>query len=405
MAGRSALVLGFISRNHASSQVFTFADQMHPMLCHLAHSVEMAGGLLHLMGLQHGHKEVPFLNRHNGEEEHLWHFEDKSVMLKKHLFFYRAIERLPANATVVFVDAFDVLFQRPLEELTHKYHELAEGHLKEHGHWPVIFGGDLNCWPFPHNARLRVSHRDGTNRSWLHRIPPDAALSTAYHGTWRYPGRKGEIAGNEFCQEWLAEHSHASEAPEKRPPRGLKRPAKKPKRRHFPFVCSGTFIGTVSSVRRLLHKMFGLSQRTAEYDDQALVSLLLLRFPYLGFVDKEAQLFLGLHGHDDIWDLERPLCRGRYFARTGSAKPSFQAFSAPRLLGSFDGAPKLLHFNGNGKRHMWRCVKEFHKLGLLGENDMKCDFFDVDRAQNASIYIRLANVTRGQHLPSPAVKK
>ena len=381
MAVRKALLAGFMTSDAFGVRVFTFADQFHPMLCHLARSVELAGGWLHVMGLREGRKKVALLSD-APKEQHQWHFEDKFVMLKKHLFLYGAIKRLPANMTVIFVDAFDVLFQRPLKEMVEKYHELARGHVEKHGRWPVIYGGDLNCWPFPHNARLRVPRRDGTNGSWLHRIPWDAALSAAYHNTWRYPARKGEISGDEVCREWLAENSDASEAPEKRRADGLLRAGKKPKRRRFPFVCAGTFIGRVNSLRRLLREMFRLYRTTSEYHDQALIPLVLLRFPDLGFVDKDAQLFLGLHGHDEFWDLERPLCRGSYFAASGSAQesPSFQAFTAPRLLGSLrSDVPKLLHFNGNGKRHMWRCVEEFRKLGLLDQNDMECDFFDVDR--------------------------
>ena len=395
---RSALLaLGVITGNANEFQVFTFADHYHPMLGHLARSVEVAGGLLHVMGLREGRKKVELLGLGLGPKDsaadYQWHFEDKFVMLKKHLFLYRAIKGMPANLTVIFVDAFDVLFQRPLEEMIQKYNELAQGHVEQHGSWPVIFGGDLNCWPFPHNARLHVPRKDGTNRSWLHRIPWDAALSSSYHNTWRYPGRRGEISGDEVCREWLAAHSDASEAPQKRPQNGVFGLGQKAKRRRFHFLCSGTFVGKVNSLLRLLHEMFQLYQTTSEYHDQALIPLLLLQFPHLGFVDKEAQLFLGLHGHDEFWDLERGLCRGNYFEKKGSSDtghpsfPSFQALSAPRLLGSdSDDVPKLLHFNGNGKRHMWRCVEEFRKDGLLIENDIASEFFDVDgNAWNSAI--------------------
>ncbi|CAJ1389053.1 unnamed protein product [Effrenium voratum] len=64
-----------------------------------------------------------------------------SVMLKKHLFLQKAIRHLPGNATVVFVDAFDVLFQRPIEELRLVYEQLAMPHWKVQGRWPVIYGG------------------------------------------------------------------------------------------------------------------------------------------------------------------------------------------------------------------------------------------------------------------------
>ena len=377
------------------TRVFTFADRFHPMLCHLARTLEMSGGTLHVLGLRDGQKQFAFfkdVESKKPKERNRWHTQDKFTLLKKHFFLFQAIEGLAVNDTIVFVDAFDVLFQRPFNDLTRKYHELAQNHVEKHGHWPVIFGGELNCWPFPHHhGWIRVPPR-GANRSWVHRIPHKAALSDGqYHKTWRYPGRKGEISGDQVCQEWLAEHSSAGDRPQKRPTVGSVGFEfgwrKKLKRRRFPFLNSGAFVGKVGSLRRLLNEMFLLFQSTAETCDQALIPLLLLRFPYLGFVDKDAQLFLNLHGHDPF-DLERPLCQGNYFAlfaarrrnsSRGNSSMNFRHFLAPRLLGrrGFDDIPKLLHFNGNGKGHMERCVKEFQKVGL--KDPMECRYFDVDR--------------------------
>ena len=373
-------------------RVFTFADRFHPMLCHLARTLEVSGGTLHVLGLREGKKAVAFFKDAESKkpkEGNPWHTPEKFTLLKKHLFLYRAIKRLAVNDTIIFVDAFDVLFQQPFNDLTRKYHELAQNHLEKHGHWPVIYGGELNCWPFPHHGWIRVPPR-GANRSWVHRIPHNAALSDGqYHKTWRYPGRTGEISGDQVCQEWLAEHSTAGDRPQKRPKVGSvgfdfgRR--KKLKRRRFPFLCSGAFVGKVSSLRRLLREMFLLFRRTAEMCDQALIPLLLLRFPYLGFVDKDAQLFLNLHGHDPF-DLERPLCQGNYFAARsrnssrGNSSMNFRYLIAPRLLGrsGFDNIPKLLHFNGNGKRHLSRCVKEFLDVGLITDPP-ECRYVDVDR--------------------------
>ena len=265
-------------------------------------------------------------------------------MLKKHFFLQRFLRRLDANSTVVFVDAFDVLFQRPLSELLERYDRLAQPHLAQYGVWPVIYGGDLNCWPFPHNARLRLGN------SSLHRIPADAALSADYHKDWRYPLAGGaEIGAREVCGHWLARHSPAAEAP------------RRGRRRHFPFVCAGSFVGRVASLRRVLQAMFALYLRTGEYHDQALIPLVLLAAPRLGFVDRRAELFFSLHGHDELGDLERPLCRGSYFED-----------SAPRLRSGV--VPSVLHFNGNGKRHLWRCVEEFRRFQGDG-----CHYWDVDR--------------------------
>ena len=392
---RALLALGTAaSQGQASSprngvpRIFTYADRYNPALCHLARSVEVSGGILHVLGLREGQKEIRFFQEvesRMSEDVNGFHMPDRFTGLKKHFFLNRAIRALPANDTIIFVDAFDVLFQGPFKDLVLQYHELARAHVQKHGHWPVIFGGELNCWPFPHHARIRVSPRDGGNRSWVHRIPERAALSDGiYHQWWSYPGPKGDIAGAYVCQEWLAQHSAASEAPTKRPLIGSLTWRKKLKRSHFPFLNTGAFVGRVNSLRRLLREIFRLFGKTTETCDQALLPLVLLRFPHLGFVDKDAKMFLNLHGIDKF-HLERRLCGGNYFeaprnfsnsSRWKSSKLNFQHFLAPRLRGAGD-LPKILHFNGNGKAHLSRCVDEFFQVGLL-RTQMKCRYFDMD---------------------------
>ncbi|CAJ1430319.1 unnamed protein product [Effrenium voratum] len=327
--------------------VYTYADQFDPMLCHLARTVEAAGGQLQVLGLHHGKSAT--LGGLEQEGDHPWHFEDKSVMLKKHLFLQKAIRHLPGNATVVFVDAFDVLFQRPIEELRLVYEQLAMPHWKVQGRWPVIYGGDVNCWPFPHNGRVRVKRGDG-NATWLYRISPDASLSAAYHSSRRFPTKWGAVTGSELCGEWL--FRSGAHAPERRKNGQGPPPTRQ---RSFPFLCSGTFVGRAAAVRGLLRRMFAMFQETKEYHDQALLQVLLLRFPELGFVDSNAQLFLGLHGHNEFWDLERPLCRGDYFRKAEESQRAVKGLLPPRLL--MGEAPTVIHFNGNGKRHMSRCVE------------------------------------------------
>lgn len=395
-------------------RVFAYADTFQPMLCHLARTLEVSGGILHVIGLRDGGKEEASFKDVKSKlkkpkDRNLSPFKDKFLLLKKHLFLYRAIKGLPADDTIIVVDAFDVLFQRHLNDFMAKYHELAQTHREKYGHWPVIFGGELNCWPFPHEyGWIRVPPRAGANRSWVHRIPRRAALSDGqYHKTWRYPGAKGEILGAQVCQEWLAEHSTAADAPvpEKPPTVGSvgfgsgRKKRKNRKRRRFPFPNAGTFVGKVSSLRRFLDEMFRLVSKTAETDDQAMIPLLLLRFPYLGFVDKDAQLFFSLHGHVQF-DLERPLCQGNYFAvrNRNSSKvrnsSKFEHFLAPRLLPrlGFD-IPKLLHFNGNGKRCIERCVKEFREVGLL-KDPMECRYVDVDRNVSTGMPRRYSKVKK-----------
>lgn len=383
----------------AAAHVFAFADHFNPYTCHLARSVEAAGGWLHVLGLRDGRgSRLPWGDVGPGgsrtREDEPWHFEDKSVMLKKHVFLARAIRELPANSTVVFVDAFDVLFQRPLSELVAAYRKLAApAAAAAGGRWPVAYGGEVNCWPFPHDGHMPL-HRPGAPQR-THTIAKDAALSAGHHGDWRYGyGDRSpwSIRGDAVCSEWLAQMGGGADA-------GAHGGGSGGQPEHFPFLCAGTFIGTASSLRRLLRRLFQLYQETREYHDQALLQLLLLRNRSLGFVDASAELFLGLHGHDEFDDLERPLCRGSYFVKSAGPEvrefsrapvPGYQApertlqgLSPPGLVGMGSArAPAVLHFNGNGKRHLQRCVEEFRAEGVLGgtgEGSAECTFFDQDR--------------------------
>eukprot|EP00928_Gymnodinium_smaydae_P024764 TRINITY_DN19940_c0_g1_i2.p1 TRINITY_DN19940_c0_g1~~TRINITY_DN19940_c0_g1_i2.p1 ORF type:complete len:334 (+),score=63.90 TRINITY_DN19940_c0_g1_i2:271-1272(+) len=178
----------------AAAHVFAFADFFCVMLCHLARTVEAAGGWLHVLGLRDGAESplpvssapAPGDAETRGDEP--WHFPDKAVMLKKHLFLWRAIRSLPANATVIFVDGFDVLFQRPLADVVATYGELAGAAAERNGGvWPVVFGGERNCWPFPHDGgKVHVPQPEGS-AAWVHEIAPDAALSANHSGQRRYP--------------------------------------------------------------------------------------------------------------------------------------------------------------------------------------------------------------------------
>lgn len=401
----------------AAAHVFAFADQFNYMLCHLARSVEAAGGWLHVLGLRDGRdSKLP-----GGDVDQArggsatragepWHFADKSIMLKKHLFLARALRQLLPNSTVVFVDAFDVLFQRPLADLVDAYRRIAAPAAEAAGGvWPVVYGGEVNCWPFPHSGRVPVRRRGSAGGSppiRVHEIPKDAALSAEHHAEWRYGyGDRSPwtLSGRHVCSEWLSQPRADGAAGH--PPEGAPAP--------FPFLCAGTFVGTVSALRKLLRRLFALYAETREYHDQALIALLLLRNRSLGMVDTSAQIFLELHGHDEFDDLERPLCRGTHFKyerdvasraeenqpdwRPEAPVPGYRAtrslvgLTPPALRVGAEAAaqrtpPAVLHFNGNGKRHLLRCVEEFQAEGVLGghaneegEGAAECTFFDHDR--------------------------
>lgn len=386
--------------------VYAFATNDNDcMLCHLARTVEAAGGWLRVLGLRHGKStKLPWGDSavSSTREEGGFHHKDKTMMLKKHFFLARAIRSLPSNATVVFVDGYDTLFQRPLAEIAAEYRRLAEPIVsRSRGamEWPVVFGGERNCWPFPHGASVRVPGRGlGARQPRRHEFQADSSLSGDHHSDWRYPcgdDSPWSIQAGAVCGEWLAERSDESTDA------------------MFPFLCSGTYIGTASAVRRLLHRLFLLYRETREYNDQALLALLLLRNRSLGLVDATGSLFLQLHGHR-AEDLERPLCGDGYWERApsserdvaskdagghasqmqplpipgyqpappmGDFRPPLVRHRGPRGLVTAAAPPAVLHFNGNGKRHLFRCIDAFRSRGLLAGQqrfDAECVFFDED---------------------------
>ncbi|CAK9045126.1 unnamed protein product, partial [Durusdinium trenchii] len=140
--------------------------------------------------------------------------------------------------------------------------------------------------------------------------------------------------------------------------------------------------------------------------------LALLQHPHLGLVDSMGELFLSLHGHR--WpDLERALCHENYWAKHppppalgpgevgGGGRPKQRRWPRPRWR--FPGqpprlqreagegerkapremaeAPSILHFNGNGKRVLFWCIRAFQQTGILSGKDgqgSQCTFYNED---------------------------
>jgi len=298
------------------------------------------------------------------------------------------------------VDGYDVLFQRPLRDLVAAYRRLAEPAAKAAGgSWPVVFGGEQNCWPFPHEQTLPVHGADGRLLR-VHRIPDYAMLSTSHnaHRHYFYGSQSPwSLRGDGFCGRWLENLAE----------RRMQREGTSSTEVAFPFLCAGTFMGTVSALQRMLAYFFALVDETREYHDQSLFALLLLRNQSLGLVDTAGRLFLALHGHHELSDLDRRLCHDDYFAegadsadvsrrRPTGAIRSLAGHMPPPLRGDDAAdAPAVLHFNGNGKQHYPRCVNAFEAKGFVSgqtSSDMECVYFDVDRGKWAGVVQSSATV-------------
>ncbi|CAE7521363.1 unnamed protein product [Symbiodinium sp. CCMP2592] len=372
------------------AQVVAVADHflLVNMVCNLARTVEFAGGFLRVVGLP---EEVKLPGNFAAQQEAIKERSAKKEGWDASDFFgffgdaaWRALRRIQSNETVAMVDAFDVSFQRSLEDMVAIYEELAAPAAKRTGAWPVILGGEMNCYPFPHNGSFRLPRRKpahgNLNTSWVYRIPRTAHFelkpeAKAARAAKYYPSRSrpsGTIGAAEVCQEWLRQHADTFVAD---------------RQRHvFPFVNGGAQVGRASAMKRLWWRTRTLYRQTGETDSQALLQLVLLEHPELGMVDFSGRLFLALHGHGTE-DLERELCTDDYFVPRGRqsavAVPAYlrrfnNLYPPPLRRRSADEPPVALHFNGNGKRFLRRCLNFFRQRLRIDGPRIGCSFFDQD---------------------------
>ncbi|CAJ1449666.1 unnamed protein product [Effrenium voratum] len=281
---------------------------------------------------------------------------------------------------------------------------------------PICITEEMNCWPWPHNGSLLLPRgaplaplpATGNGNGTRFRIPWHASQKAEHHEEWRYPyphRSSGSIASSEVCREWLLQRAE---------PNWFDRGSDSPL---FPFLNAGTFIGRAVSVLRIIRIMLRLYQQTGEIDDQALFGLTLLQNPQLGLVDTMGELFLSLHGHL-FRDLERFLCHEDYWApeRPSSGRSGRSGRfpgQPPRLRRRSIEAPSILHFNGNGKRLLARCVRAFQQRRVLSGWDgrgAQCTFYDEDWGHwrrytvMASVSISFATSTRKFALCATGVK-
>jgi len=200
------------------------------------------------------------------------------------------------------------------------------------------------------------------------------------------------IPGSQFCQQWLSD-TYARAGADPSDPESVERARRE---NPFPFLCSGGAVGTAGSLKRVLRHFIRVHVLSGEYDDQAILSKVLLRNRSLGFVDTRGEIFLQLHGHPDSVT-ERPLCQEGYLERVGAGGATFQDFRPPPLRDAAGATPAVLHFNGNGKRWRKKCSSHLREAGLLGKLDPpideygdpipECRVFDHDRR----VWIQIAD--------------
>jgi len=390
------------------THVFAYADMLHPSICTLAASVKALGGSLNVVGLHdgQGYGAVPKEGAESIASSLAQHSQRvavpgqrwsatfscqttaecsdyrSSLKIRKFFALRPHLKDFPDEDLIVFLDGFDAILETP------SWHHLFEGFQKlQHKigplitprRGPVIFSGEVNCWPFPH--------------SWK----GSANVSGDYRPDYIYNlGAGFRLRGDEICKHWSERfQAYAS----------VRGPL------HLPFPNSGVFIGHVSSLRHLFEfaeetlKLFG------DFEDQALVYIMALRaaasqHPWVPlWVDVSGELLASLHGVDvEILarELKAPqVCDFRDRAGWGYF-PAALGISPSRWdRRNKYPMPVVTHFNGDKKPlFATKCVDTMvhhTKVFSITSHDY-CTF--VDYAKNLLYYADPAS--EGRILCTPA---
>jgi hypothetical protein len=215
---------------------------------------------------------------------------------------------LPKNVTIVFADAFDVLYQRSFEEFRKAVFETE--YLNGH----IVFASEGNCWPFNRSNRKTYSCPLMQGKNW-------------------YPGSPDQSLGCklqvDLYDKYLSKEGTGDKADAVR----------------SIYLNSGLSLGVVGNYSHLIRSAL---QMTKEYsrlclDDQGLSAWLMVRGNEIPIsLDYQSVLF-GTYGEDKlIFDSEAGLIKVRDSGRQAQLNISDLV------------APYMIHFNGGGKPYFNR---------------------------------------------------
>lgn len=292
-----------------------------------------------------GQKEVPRQRRYTGLSP-----AQAFSKLRKLFALHQQVDLLAPDEVVLFVDGFDVVVEaHSLPELRAAFDTaerkacLAAGDRALDG--PVIFSGEMNCWPFPHG-----------DAGW-----PLAAVSGDYRPDYIYDfGNNFRLRGDEVCDHWL----HTA---------GIEPRSADASDMRLPFPNSGAFIGRARSVARFLRKAAEALKLYGDFDDQALAFVVALRAAAQGeqpplIVDVRGELLASVHGLDlDVVAAARNVPAACNFTARARARPF--ALRPGGFMMEGRRLPPVLHFNGDMKGFFaTRCVadvkRQAHFLGM-----------------------------------------
>lgn len=362
----------------AKIHVLTYADSVTEDLCYLAASTESAGAGLHVIGLSRS-RQLPWERELEPQIEDGQH----DVFIKTMWLMWEAMKRFPEDDLVVYVDAFDVLFQRPVAYISATYERLARASLERRGaaekkeeyarrDWPVLFAGTKQCHPFM-SGQIRPDILSADRLSG----------GGSYHGERRYACGDSDktILGREVCDALQSRSARrdlfASGSSESK----------------FIFPTPGNYVGPVGAVRRVLGHLLALHRASFEMDNQALLAIMLLCNRSEGIIDTAAEIFYDLSDFHET-DVERPLCEDGYFETDGNMKDHLAAGRPPHVYGRWDKQnptiPAVIHFSGKFSKaiHRDRCLRYFRSRGLLETSVLmsdrqasNCTYLDEDEGK------------------------
>jgi hypothetical protein len=331
---------GFIPR---TLHVFSFADDVHPGVCHIASAVLQAGVPLRMLGWNHSARFFDHTScgaRCDANLEHSHRLgQEKKVEWLHHLSGNYQKQGILPDDLILFTDAFDVIIQRPVTDVL-KIFPLLTNHQKG-----IVLNGEPVCGDSflldsKYGKRLR-------RRNFEFKLNEDQDVRT--------------IQGKDMCG--LMASKTQSVSFHKGPNWSLG---------------SGGFVGDPESLKLFFRRLLSVRSQMVEYQgDQILFQLTYLRYPEINmFIDVAADLFLvmsPLIGNDDLEKFDAEGCT-----------EAFMNDTRPSALRSSRKQPVFLHFPGEHREKYANCCKLIITQEVQSRREQY--FVDTDRDETIRIH-------------------
>lgn len=223
---------------------------------------------------------------------------------------------LPKNVTIVFADAFDVLYQRSFDEFRNAIFETEY----RNGH--IVYASESNCWPFNRSNRKTYACPLMQGKNW-------------------YPGSPDQSLGCKLQVDLYDKYLSKGGSRDKA---GTVKSV---------YLNSGLSIGIVGNYSHLIRSALQMARVYSPLclDDQGLSAWLMVRESKVPISLDYQSLLFGTFGEDKlVFDPIEGLIKVRDSA--GQAQRNISDLTAPFMI----------HFNGGGKPHYNRTRDQLVKF-------------------------------------------